>query len=66
MISQSNKSKVLTTLKSNGINYDALACDVTCQFLHWPWAEFFNSLGKIPFYKKYVDDWFRNSYTLKF
>ena len=25
-------------LRSNGISYDALDCDVTCDFLHWPWA----------------------------
>ena len=38
MIWQSNISNVLTTLRSNGINYDALAYDATCEDLHWPWA----------------------------
>ena len=30
---QSNISKVLTKLQSDGINYETLACDITCEFL---------------------------------
>ena len=29
-------SKVLTTLRSNIIKFHTSACDVTCEFLHWP------------------------------
>ena len=36
---QSNISKVLTMLCSNDVNYETLACDVTSELLHWPWAE---------------------------
>ena len=36
MIWQASISKVLTALRSNGFNYDTLACDVNCEFLHWP------------------------------
>ena len=49
MIQQSNISKVLTTLWSSGINYGTLACDVNCEFLHWPWAFIVTSLGNLIF-----------------
>ena len=59
-------------LWSNGMNYETLACDVTCEFLHWPWAKNAPKLSakylmdrtcKIKQYLNYINWWYKSKYS---